>query len=155
MIEIEIIDYCDTYSLVLFKLHKRFKEELSSIRPDIELMVDDSQYESFINHVSRDSSKNKILTIHGEVKGYVIAYPVTTCDPDNYVVRTYIIIEEVYVEPDSRNHGYASEMITTVMEEYKQEGYQHFQLYVLYDNEKARNLYFKLGFTPQGMMMEQ
>lgn len=154
MEEIRYIDYCPEYSYIIFNLHKKYKKEISSIRPDLEIEIDDSQYSNYIQLISNPKCKNKIAIVNETVVGYIISYPLTTCDPANYTVRTFGFLDEAYVIPNYRNRGITSNLIRLVIDEYQNEGIFDFELYVLYDNIIAKKLYHDLGFKTQSLRME-
>lgn len=59
------------------------------------------------------------------------------------------MILNIYTEPGYRRHGYAKEMVKTIVEWCRQQG---FGAVALHASKDARHLYEELGFTPTNEM---
>jgi len=57
-----------------------------------------------------------------------------------------LVIENLYILPESRNKGFATKILLTLVESCKGTGITKLKLIVDFDNEPAQKLYKKLGF---------
>ena len=60
-----------------------------------------------------------------------------------------IILDELYIRPEYRNHGYAKRLISWAEKHFKERAVE-MTLEVLGNNERAIDLYAAMGFRPDG-----
>ncbi len=103
---------------------------------------------------------NRVLDHHENLFGYfiirrdskeVIGYALITSYWCNEEGGTVLILDELYVCPDERHQGYASEFMNWLQEEYKDKAVS-ITLEVLTSNQNAQSLYKKEGFSPDGFL---
>ena len=87
----------------------------------------------------------RVLDHHENVIGYAL---ITSywCNEEGGTVQ---ILDELYIDPDDRHQGYASEFMEWLQKEYKGQAVS-ITLEVLTSNQRAQNLYKKEGFEFDG-----
>jgi len=65
------------------------------------------------------------------------------------------LIENLYVQPESRNDGIGSTLLETAEARLRQEGVETIALEVLVGNERAREFYARHGYDPHRLELEK
>jgi len=103
---------------------------------------------------------SRVLEKHENLWGYMlkdsetgksIGYGLVTSYWCNEEGGNVLVLDELYISPDSRHHGYGSRFIEFLEEEYKGEA-TSITLEVLTTNQSAQSLYRKEGLVPDGFI---
>src|SRR5690606_31045609 len=78
-------------------------------------------------------------------RGEVIAYAVCFPTYSTFLARPTLYLEDLFVHPDHRRRGVATEMMATLRRAAEERGCGRFEWSVLDWNEGAQKLYEKLG----------
>ena len=145
MIKLMLVKPFDLSGEDLFiKLCKDFYNSGSTLRP-------------FNEELARKTFE-RVLDHHENLWGYfiirrdseaVIGYSLITSYWCNEEGGTVLILDELYIDPDDRHQGYASEFMEWLQKEYKGQAVS-ITLEVLTSNQRAQNLYKKEGFEFDG-----
>ena len=140
----------------VYYLYKYYREELRSIRPDLEKGCEELDKE-FKDDFYSMLSKDKTLCIVGmdneNIIGFSISYPMKTLPSKEYIKREYAFLDSLYVLPQYRRMGIATLLLSQTKKYYVANGIEKMELYVLHNN-KAINTYLKNGFLVQSYRME-
>ncbi len=129
---------------LFLKLCKDFYNSGSTLRP-------------FNEELSKKTFE-RVLDHHENLWGYfiirkdseaVIGYSLITSYWCNEEGGTILILDELYIDPDDRHKGYASQFMEWLQKEYKDKAVA-ITLEVLTSNQHAQNLYIKEGFKCDG-----
>jgi len=69
--------------------------------------------------------------------------------------KTHVVKLGLYVHPEARRLGYGSQMVAALKEKALTKGYTKIWLSVYEDNDAARQLYLKCGFTVEGIFRNE
>ena len=154
-----MIEYKTLYSIEketkyyddLITMYKDFYNRLSNIDDYKLIMVNadfDKKYLSLISTLINTYNGVLYLALDNDKPiGLAFAYENTS----NHIecvsrkIRS-VEIHDVYVKPEYRNKGIASELIKRVEDLYKSKGINYSSISVLKNNTEAHNLYEKVGY---------
>jgi GNAT superfamily N-acetyltransferase len=114
-----------------------------------ELSVDQHRKE-WLEHLRKPASKREwvwVATCVGQVLGFAFVAPSEDSDQDRERVVELIA---VYVRPNAWGQGAGRGLIEQSLQTAGREGYERMTLWVLEANRRARRLYHRLGFKPDG-----
>ena len=60
----------------------------------------------------------------------------------------------LYLLPEYMGKGYGKRLLETAVTELRKQGYANIFLWVLEENNRARNFYERFGFSPTGDLLE-
>lgn len=95
------------------------------------------------------SMPEHILIFVGEVDGEVIGYANTLTAYSIWSRGKALTIDDLYIASHHRRSGIGEELMKYLLVFAKQNGYRRVQLHAELNNERAHNLYKKLGFCDE------
>lgn len=135
------------------------EDELTFLRLCKEFYSSGSTLRGYDETISRMTFE-RVLDHHENLFGYfiirkesneVIGYALVTSYWCNEEGGTVLILDELYICPSDRHHGYASAFMDWLQAEYREKAVS-VTLEVLTSNQNAQALYRKEGFTPDGFL---
>jgi len=112
-----------------------------------------ARWQKFVMKVHEEDEKQILVAeIAGKIVGYVsflnrAEFPLET----RY---TWASINELYVHPDHRRKGIATELMKQAFKHLKSKGVTHVRLNVMTENHATIELYWKLGFKDRSLRMQ-
>lgn len=105
--------------------------------------IDLAFLEEMINSIDNDFL---VAVDHNEIVGMVALYIEHTLPYECYVPHRYLNFADIYVEPEYRSKGVGKQLIDAVKQWAKDKQVDYIELYVVKENPRAYDLYFKEGF---------
>lgn len=131
---------------IFIKLCEEFYSSHSTIQP--------------FNVLLATTTFNRVLENHENLWGYFIIDSATMVYVGYALVSSYwcneeggniLVLDELYISPNSRHHGYGSKFLEWLEHEFKGKSVE-ITLEVLKTNQDARSLYKKDGLVPDGFI---
>jgi ribosomal protein S18 acetylase RimI-like enzyme len=95
-----------------------------------------------------------IAEVEGEAVGYVFAQVIERPENLYTYAMSYLLVDQISVNPEHRNHGYGEALIQAVFDMAKSLGLPRVVLGVWNFNERAVAFYERQGFSSRDMRME-
>jgi ribosomal protein S18 acetylase RimI-like enzyme len=148
-----IIRKCETKDESAFvKLNLDFMQEILSTNPYWTSLKIPTEEE--MKNILREalSMPEHILIFVCEVDGEVIGYANTCTTYSIWSRGKALTIDDLYITSSYRRSGIGEQLMEYLMGFAKHNGYKRVQLHAELNNEKAHNLYRKLGFSEEEIM---
>lgn len=134
------------------KLNLDFMKEVFSVNPYWTTLKISSEEEMKDTFREALSMPEHILIFIVEIDGKVIGYVNTWTVYSIWSKGKALTIDDLYIEESFRNNGIGERVMEYIFQFAEQNGYKRVQLHAELDNEKAHNLYKKLGFTNEEIL---
>lgn len=147
VINIRIADEKDAHSIAIIHTaswQKIYRGHIpDSILDNLSVNEREKKWREFINN------KVKILVIEKdyEIVGFASLCPSRDNDKDKYTCGE---ISAIYLNPDIWHQGLGTKLCHSALSELEDMGFKEVILWVLQENDRARNFYESLGFTTTG-----
>lgn len=138
-------DVINKFNQALFDYHKNVCPEVFEYAE-----FEDYNYEDFLHEVSDDDKAWFVAEYDGNIVGAVLSY--ITADRFNQI---FCYVDSLYVEPQFRNQGVASKLMSLVEDFSKKNGVNSLQLNVWVQNVAGMQFYKKLGLEPTNCKFEK
>jgi len=148
-----IIRKCDAKDETSFvKLNLDFMQEVMAENPywtSLKIPTEEEMKDIFREALGMPGN---ILIFVGEVDGKVIGYANTWTVYSMWSRGKALTIDDLYIALPYRRNGIGEKMMEYLMDFAKQNRYKRIQLHAELNNERAHNLYRKLGFKEEEIM---
>lgn len=134
------------------KLNLSFMQEVLSVNPYWTTLKIPNEEEMKGTFRGALSMPEHILIFVVEIDGKVIGYANTLTVYSIWSRGKALTIDDLYIEESFRRNGIGERVMEYIFQFAEQNGYNRVQLHAELDNEKAHNLYKKLGFTQEEIM---
>lgn len=140
----------DEYAFV--KLNLAFMQEVMDGNPYWTALKMPTEEEMAVVFREALSMPDKILIFVAEADGEVIGYANTWTVFSIWSGGKALTIDDLYVASSYRRSGIGEKIMEYLISFAEQKGYIRIQLHAELSNEKAHNLYRKLGFSEEEML---
>ena len=139
----EELKKCDEFLNKLILDEKKYNDNINT----------DNKIEHYYEKVLNDNNKLFIAVDNDNILGYIF---MKITDPNkNAEIYKEAIIDALYVEEEYRNKGVATYLIEKTIEYSKNKDAKKISINVIYNNEIAKKLYYKLGFEDFSIKLKQ